>query len=168
MSDTSDTSDIIVVGTGSAGLASALGLAQAGWRVTLIGRPDLRRSARTVALFDRSLRMFENLGLIDRLRPDFAALEVMRIVDDTGSLFRTPPVEFRAGEIGLDVFGENIESHLLLGHMLDAARATPGLTVVDGEVTHAVADETGADVLLDDGRRFRARLLVAADGRKSL
>jgi 2-octaprenyl-6-methoxyphenol hydroxylase len=168
MSDTSDTSDIIVVGTGSAGLASALGLAQAGWRVTLIGRTDLRRSARTVALFDRSLRLFENLGVIDRLRPDFAALEIMRIVDDTGSLFRTPPVEFRAGEIGLDVFGENIESHLLLGHLLDAARATPGLTVIDGEVTHAVVDETGADVLLDDGRRFRARLLVAADGRKSL
>src|SRR6478672_3650271 len=151
MSDTSETSDIIVVGAGAVGLASALGLTQAGWRVTLIGRPDLRRSARTVALFDRSLRLFENLGVLDRLRPDFAALEVMRIVDDTGSLFRTPPVEFRAGEIGLDMFGENIESHLLLGHLLEAARATPGLSVIDGEVTHVLPDETGADVLLDDG-----------------
>ncbi len=161
-------SDIIIVGTGAAGLASALGLAQAGWRVTLVGRPNLRQSARTVALFDRSLRLFENLGVIDRQRPDFAALETMRIVDDTGSLFRTPPVEFRAGEIGLDVFGENIENHLLIGQLLAAARATPGLTLVEGEATHAQSDDTGADLLLDTGERLRARLLVAADGRKSL
>jgi 2-octaprenyl-6-methoxyphenol hydroxylase len=168
MSEADLTGDIIVVGTGAAGFASALGLAQSGWRVALVGRPDLRPTARTVALFDRSLRLFENLGVIDSLRPDFAALETMRIVDDTGSLFRTPPVEFRAGEIGLDVFGENIENHLLLGHLLHAARNTPGLTLVEGEATHALSDETGADVLLDDGRCLRGRLLVAADGRKSL
>jgi 2-octaprenyl-6-methoxyphenol hydroxylase len=161
-------SDIIIVGTGAAGLAAALGLAQAGWRVTLVGRPDLRPSARTVALFDRSLRLFENLGVIVRLRPDFAALETMRIVDDTGSLFRTPPVEFRASEIGLDVFGENIENPLHFGHLLAAARATPGLTLVEAQATHALSDADGADLLLDDGQRLRARLLVAADGRKSL
>jgi 2-octaprenyl-6-methoxyphenol hydroxylase len=161
-------SDIIIVGTGAAGLASALGLAQAGWRVTLVGRHDLRQSARTVALFDGSLRLFENLDVIDRLRPDFAALETMRIVDDTGSLFRTPPVEFRASEIGLDVFGENIENHLLFGHLLAAARDTAGLTLVEAQATHAISDGDGADLLLDDGQRLRARLLVAADGRKSL
>jgi 2-octaprenyl-6-methoxyphenol hydroxylase len=92
----------------------------------------------------------------------------MRIVDDTGSLFRTPPVEFRAGEIGLDVFGENIENHLLIGHLLAVARTTPGLTLVEGEAKHAMSDDDGADVLLDTGKRLRARLLVAADGRKSL
>jgi len=167
MSEAIETSDIIIVGTGAAGLASALALAQAGWRTTLVGRPDLRPTARTVALFDRSLRLFENLGVIERLRPDFAALETMRIVDDTGSLFRTPPVEFRAPEIGLDVFGENIENHLLLAHLLEAVRATPGLTLVDGEATHAMSDETGVDVLLDDGGQLRAGLVVAADGRKS-
>ena len=168
MSEAVQTSDIIVVGAGAAGLAAAMGLAQAGWQVTLIGKPDLAATARTVALLDGSLRLFENLGVLERLRPDFAALETMRIVDDTGSLFRSPPVDFRAGEIGLDVFGENIENRLLVTHLADAARATPGLTFIEGKVVHATPGEALACVTLEDGARYGARLLVAADGRTSL
>jgi len=163
-----ESSDMIVVGAGAAGLTAAIGLAQAGWKVRLIGRPDTGLNARTVALFDGSLRLLENLGLIDTLRSDFAALATMRIVDDTGSLFFVPPVEFHATEIGLDVFGENIENRLLVTRLMAAARKTPGLEIAEGLVTQVIHEPESAEVLLDDGRQFSARLLVAADGRKSL
>ena len=38
----------------------------------------------------------------------------MRLVDDTGRLIRAPEVQFRADEIGLDVFGYNIENRVLV------------------------------------------------------
>jgi 2-octaprenyl-6-methoxyphenol hydroxylase len=167
MSETAQT-DMIVVGAGAAGLTAALGLAQAGWAVTLVGRADLSATARTVALFDGSLKLLQNIGVLDRLRPDFAALETMRIVDDTGSLFRTPPVDFRASEIGLDVFGENIENRHLVRHLADAVRAEPRIKWVEAQVTDAATDETHGHVTLDTGATLSAKLLVSAEGRKSL
>ena len=167
MSGTSE-QDIIIVGAGAAGLTAALALAQAGFSVTLAGRPDLSATARTVALFDGSLKLLHNIGVLDRLRPDFAALETMRIVDDTGSLFRTPPVDFRAGEIGLDVFGENIENRHLVRHLLDAVRQDARITLIETQVVDAAQDETQARVTLDSGAVLSARLLVSAEGRKSL
>lgn len=167
MNDAKDMSEILIVGTGAAGLTAAIVLARAGWPVTIVGRIDTTPSARTVALFDGSLRLLANLDVLDRLRPHFAALETMRIVDDTGSLFRIPPVEFRASEIGLDVFGENIENAILVEQLAEAARGTPGVTLIEGRVGKVELRDDHGSVTLDDGRSFTARLLVAADGRKS-
>lgn len=168
MTDDHLSCDIAVVGAGAAGLVAAIALARAGWRAVLIGQPDAAPTARTVALFDGSLRLLDNLGLLEDLRPDLAALETMRIVDDTGSLFRTPPVEFHAGEIGLDVFGENIENRHLVARLAAAARRRPGLIFIEAQVLRAEHGDASATLVLDDGRRIEARLLVAADGRKSL
>ena len=167
MSETAH-SDIIIVGAGAAGLTAALGLAQAGWPVILIGHADTRATARTVALFDDSLKLLQNLGVLDRLRTDFAALETMRIVDDTGSLFRTPPVDFRASEIALDVFGENIENRNLVAHLSEGVRAQSHIQWIEAKVVDAQANETIAQVTLEDGRILRAKLLVSAEGRSSL
>ena len=78
--DTNTPKDLIIVGAGAAGLTAALGLAQSGWSLTLIGRADLTATARTVALFDGSLKLLHNLQVLNHLRSDFAALETMRIV----------------------------------------------------------------------------------------
>ena len=166
--DTNTPKDLIIVGAGAAGLTAALGLAQSGWSLTLIGRADLKATARTVALFDGSLKLLQNLNVLQRLRPDFAALETMRIVDDTGSLFRTPPVDFRASEIGLDVFGENIENRHLVGHLSDAVRAEPRITWIESQVVSATHDEHAAHVTLEDGTIVSAKLIISAEGRKSL
>lgn len=165
---TTQTDEIIIVGAGAGGLTSALALAQAGRSVTLIGKADLSRTARTVALFDGSLTLLAHLSVLERMRPDFAALETMRIVDDTGSLFRTPPVDFRASEIGLDVFGENIENCRLVAHLLDEARQQSRIHIIEAQVIAASFDATSALVTLDDGRVIGAKLLVAAEGRKSI
>ena len=162
------TQDLIIIGAGAAGLTAALGLAQAGWSLMLIGRADLSATARTVALFDGSLKLLQNIGVLQRLRSDFAALETMRIVDDTGSLFRTPPVDFRASEIGLDVFGENIENRHLVRHLSEAVRQEPRITWIEAQATSATHDADAAHVTLNDGRIFSAKLLISAEGRKSM
>lgn len=159
--------DIVVVGAGAAGLATGLALAQAGRSVIVAGKLALSPNARTVALFDGSLKFLESLGVRQRLERHAAPLETMRIVDDTGSLFRTPPVDFRASEIGLDAFGFNIENHLLVAELAEAARATPGLTLIETLLSDFRFGPDEASALCADGRRLAAKLFIAADGRNS-
>ena len=160
--------EILVAGAGTAGLVAAIALAQSGFATCLVGPLDTRPSARTVALLDGSVRLLENLGLWDAVAPDTAPLAIMRLVDDTGSLFAAPPVDFCAAEIGLEVFGHNIETHRLVAGLADIARKTPGLELVDQRVAKIVFGSQEVSVTCEDGAAFSGKLLVAADGRDSL
>jgi 2-octaprenyl-6-methoxyphenol hydroxylase len=157
--------DVAVVGTGPVGLAAALGFAQAGFSVGLVGPAPSGRDGRTAALLQGSLDLLERLGLWPALAAEAAPLRVMRIIDDTGSLFRPPPVSFRADEIELDAFGWNIENATLTAALAGRVRAT---AAISWHETLAVGFEAGdpARVLFADGS-IEAALVVAADGRRS-
>ena len=93
-----DQSDIAVVGAGPTGLAAALALAHAGARVALLGNPPLpespqRLDTRTAALLQNSIVMLRALGVFDDLEHHAAPLLAIRIIDDTGGLFRAPDVK---------------------------------------------------------------------------
>lgn len=159
--------DILIVGAGAAGLSAGIALARAGRRVTIVGELDLRPTARTVALFEASLVFYESIGLLEAIAAQSAPLEIMRIVDDTGSLFRLPQRDFRAREIGLDQFGYNIENRDLVRLLADAARATPGLTLHEGRLTNFAFETDAVSARAPTGEEIRAALMIAADGRRS-
>jgi len=164
---TEETFDIAVVGAGAVGLSAALAFARDGYRTALIGNLDTRRDGRTVALLNGSIRFLDALGAWPLLRSEAAPLETMRIIDDTGSLFRPPPVAFSAAEIGLDAFGWNIENVTLVEKLAELGRSFERLTMFP---QHAAGYEAGADfasIALAEGPRVRACLVVAADGRNS-
>lgn len=159
--------DIAIVGAGAVGLAAALALAGEGWRVTVIGSTAVPRNGRTVALLDGSWQMLAGLGVTNALADRAAPLSVMRLVDDTGSLFRQPPVEFRASEIGLEAFGWNVENADLVEALAEEARRRPGITLVDAMVSDIL---DGADFVTLSGSELpaiAARLVIGADGRNS-
>ncbi len=162
-----DPVDIAIVGAGPVGLAAALALSAEGRSVALLGPVTTPRDGRTVALLDSSWRLLAGFGLRDALLEKAAPLAVMRIVDDSGSLFRQPPVEFRASEIGLEAFGWNIENADLTAVLAEEAGRRPGLRLLPGLVR---AIEPGSDHVALSGDGFaplRARLVVGADGRDS-
>ncbi len=155
---------ILISGAGVVGLALAVGLARTGWTVTLVGPHDASRNGRTVALLDGSVRMLGALGVWADVERSAAPLAVMRLVDDTGSLFRGPPVEFRAAEVGLPAFGYNVENAALLETLERVAREMPGLERVDGYFARSRLDGGALQIETEDGVERRASLLVAADG----
>jgi len=164
---TESTYNIAVVGAGAVGLSAAMAFARDGFKTVLVGALDVRRDGRTVALLNGSVRFLEALGVWPALAREAAPLETMRIIDDTGSLFRPPPASFRAAEIGLDAFGWNIENITLVERLAEAAKACESLTLVPEFATGFETDQTEALLTLADGRTIRAGLVVAADGRNS-
>jgi 2-octaprenyl-6-methoxyphenol hydroxylase len=101
------------------------------------------------------------------LQAEAAPLRALRLIDDTETLFPPCPVEFRAGEIGLDAFGWNIENDTMADALAAEVARVPG-------VEHIVSGVTGYDFAgdavrarLTDGRAVSARLVIGADGRDS-
>jgi 2-octaprenyl-6-methoxyphenol hydroxylase len=161
-----DPVDIAIVGAGAVGLSAALALSLEGRSVALVGPLATPRDGRTVALFDGSWRMLRGLGLEAALGEKAAPLRVMRLVDDSGSLFRQPPVAFRATEIGLDAFGWNVENADLTAILAEKAAALPGLRMIPGFVG-AIEPEADGVRLTGEGFALKARLVAGADGRNS-
>lgn len=161
-------SDVTVVGGGAAGLSAALGLAQAGLSVHLLGAPaTIRDDGRSAALFQTSLDFLATLGIGPALQDRAACLRAIRIVDLTGGLVRAPTTTFRALEIGQDAFGWNIANADILAVMLDAARQQPGLTLSDAQFRGFRTAGDGLVVEMEDGTTHETSLLVGADGQNS-
>ena len=159
--------DIVVAGTGPAGLIAALGLAHAGFAVALAGPPVNMSDRRTTALMKPSLDFLSALGLLDDLKANGAPLRAMRIADATGRLLRSPTVTFRAAEIGEELFGLNVPNRDLLA-ILDAATAkAAAVRRVEALVSRWTLDDRAVKAEFDDGNVVEARLAVAADGRHS-
>jgi 2-octaprenyl-6-methoxyphenol hydroxylase len=162
-----DQVDIAIVGAGAVGLAAALTLARTGRSVAVFGPAQAQRDGRTVALLDGSWRLLGELGLMESLADRSAPLAVMRLVDDTGSLFRQPPVEFRASEVGLEAFGWNVENATLVEALAAKVRENGAISHVTGLVSEITEDKSGVTLAGDGFAPLRARLVVGADGRQS-
>lgn len=165
---TASSFDIAIVGTGLPGLAAALGFAQQGLGVALIGpRPQLHRPSQA-APFDRRIYALAPacIALLDRLgvwasvdQERVCPVERMRVFGDDGD------------ELTFDAYAATVErlaticeeSELL--RVLDAACGfQPGIKRLASTFSslHAAPDAIG--VALTDGSSAQARLLVGADG----
>ena len=161
------TTDIIVAGTGPAGLISAIALGRAGFDVTLVGPAIAAHDRRTTALMKPSLDTLAALGIREALAAGSAPLRVMRIVDATDRLVRAPTVTFRASEIGEDAFGLNIPNAHMLEVLQVALDREASVTRIETLVDEWRPTADSVEAVLPDGRLVGARLAVAADGRGS-
>ena len=158
----------IVVGGGPAGLTAAIALAGGGLATVLVGKRPARPDNRTTALFAGSVTALQTLGVWDLCAAQAAPLKIMRIVDDTGRLWRAPEVKFAAEEIGLEAFGYNIENTHLVAALEQRAGALADLRLVEDEVRSVEPADDAVTVTLKSGGPLRAPLVIAADGRRSL
>lgn len=159
--------EVIVVGAGPAGLATALGLAARGVPTALVTGPDRGADHRTTALLEGSVRILEDFGLWADLEPRAAPLRDMRIADATRRLVRAPEVTFRSAEIGLSTFGYNIENDALRNGLLAKAMQQPNLHIARTALERIDFAPDALTLHLADGSTLLGRLVVGADGRQS-
>jgi 2-octaprenyl-6-methoxyphenol hydroxylase len=165
---TTQTTPAAVIGGGPAGLVAALALAHFGMPAVLVAPQPGGVDNRTTALMRPSVTALTILGAWPRCRDHAAPLRVMRIVDDTGRLWRAPEVRFEAAEIGLDAFAWNIENRRLVAALWEQVAAAPALTHVAASATSLEIGPSGVTVALADGSALRCQLVIAADGRNSI
>lgn len=163
--------DLAVVGAGVAGLAAALGAAQLGLKVALIG-PDARAFAPTEAVpFDARIYALapSAIDLLERLKawPQMDTARVqsvarMRVFGDAGS-----ELTFDAYQAALERLAAIVEEGELARVLAAACSYAPGITRLRASFTRLQREAGAARVELDDGAALDARLVVGADGAQS-
>ena len=159
---------VTVAGTGPAGMIAALALSRAGFSVHLAGPAPNLRDGRTTALMSPALAFLADIGVLSEIEPESAPLRVMRIVDGTRRLVRSPVVTFHAGEIGEAYFGLNVPNRALNKALETAVRDRPEIRWHEAMVERWGIAEDRVTAHLNDGSELSAALAVAADGRHSL
>lgn len=166
-----DTTDLLIVGAGPAGLALAAALADAGLRITLLEQQPREaidapvEDGREIALTHRARRIMTTLGLWAALPPEaIAPLREARVLDGD------EPQALRFATHGSEdeALGWLVPNHLIRRAALTAALQRPTVQLLcDARVTALDRDGTAARVTLADGRQLQAPLVVAADSRFS-
>ena len=164
----SEAAAAIVVGGGPAGLTAAIALSLGGKSTVLVGKRPARADNRTTALLAGSVTALSTLGVWEHCAAQAAPLKTMRIVDDTGRLWRAPEVKFEASEIDLEAFGYNIENRHLVAALETFAGTLANLRMIDDEVAAVEPVGDAVTVSLKSGARLAASLVIGADGRRSL
>ena len=167
MNDVPALFDVAVIGGGPAGVAVAIALAQRGANTALIARRAPYADNRTTALLGDTVDFLQRLDVWSRCQDQAAALQTMRLVDDTGRLIRAPEVRFSSLEIGLDQFGYNIQNRALMVALEERAAQLPNLARFDDEADAIGPEESIVAVRSFGGKSLSARLVVGADGRQS-
>jgi ubiquinone biosynthesis UbiH/UbiF/VisC/COQ6 family hydroxylase len=163
--------DIAVVGAGVAGLAAAVGSAQLGLRVVLVGPRAAVRRAEAAAPFDvriyalapATVALLQQLKVWPAVEPTrVQPVTKMRVFGDAGN-----ELCFDAYQASLASLATIVEESELLRALGAAAAFAQGLERVEAPFDSLHPGENGSRLRLADGRAIEARLVLAADGARS-
>ena len=170
------THDVVISGGGIAGLTAAAAFGTAGFSVVCVDpappvteRDDAKADMRSTAMLQPARAVLESAGLWEPLSPHASPLQVMRIVDAGGPEPEARLTkEFDAAELSDQPFGWNFPNWLLRREMVARLEALDNVDFRPGLAATALfTRESEARVRLSDGSRLTARLVIAADGRRS-
>jgi len=171
----SHTTQVIVVGGGPAGAATAFHLARAGVHVTVLDRAHFPRDKPcSEYMSPQASRILDEMGVLERIERSGAAhLAGMRVRAPNGTAFHGRYAEVD-GFRGYSDRGLALRRTILDNLLLDRARAV-GAVVREGvRVTDLRRDSsgrvTGVDAIDEDGERrtLSAPIVVGADGLRSV
>ncbi len=163
--------DVIVVGGGVVGAATALALARDGFAVQLVEarqpRPwqaEAELDLRVFALAPSSARLLDQLGVWAAIRDARAcAYRGMEVRDDDSGA----ELEFDAATRGRDSLGWIVENGLLVDRLWQALREADVHCHCPARVEEVRWRDDHVQIDLSSGERLKSRLLVAADGAAS-
>ncbi len=167
----SDDVELLIAGGGLTGLLLGVTCAGAGLTVAIVDRQDPAAlladdfDGRGSAISYGSHKVLEAIGLWPDIAPDAEPILEIRVADGDSPLF----LHYDHRELGTGVpLGYIVENRILRRSLADRVRSIPNLLFLAPLAVGSVSTTAfGATATLSDGRRMRARLVAAADGRQS-
>ncbi|BAJ03362.1 FAD-dependent oxidoreductase [Shewanella violacea] len=165
------TKDVVILGGGMIGAATAIGLAQLGLSVTVIEafRPEAYSSEQAIDLRVSAIsvtteKLLDNLGALESLtqmrRAPYLGLETWEL---EGCITR-----FHADSLGVSHLGHIVENRLIQLALWEQFESLDNLELLcPRSLASFSRSEHGVCVTLDNGQRLDAKLLVGADGANS-
>jgi 2-octaprenyl-6-methoxyphenol hydroxylase len=169
-----DSADLLIIGGGFTGMTLACAVAGAGVRALVVDRAAPERvleagfDGRSSAIAHGSQQVLRAVGLWPRIADRVEPILEIRVSDGRSPLFLHYDHRELPGAAGERPFGFMVENRdlraALFAHIADCpeARLLTGVAITGLE-----RGPEGVEAALSDGRRVRAALAVAADGRNS-
>jgi len=161
--------DLLISGGGLAGMTMAIAAAGAGLRSVVVERMD--PAALTDTAFDgrcsaiayASWRLFEATGIAPLIEEHQPILDI-RVTDGDSPLF----LHYDHRELGEGPFGQMVENRAIRKALFARAAEMDEITLLapDGLIDTRFS-ATGVQARTSGGRNIRARLCIAAEGRRS-
>lgn len=163
--------DVAVVGGGLVGAASAVALSRQGLQVVLLdnkpadtGMVGEEWDSRIYAITPGNIAWLKSLNVWDRMdQARICSIQRMQVWGDANSR----PLQFDAYDTNVAELGVTLESGRLLKALWEEMQAQ-NVEVLAGAGCEAISmGAEAASLILADGSRLNARLIVAADGGNS-
>ena len=156
------TEDVLIVGGGIGGLTAAIALRKAGIPVRVFEQaPALREVGAGVSLWPNAMRALTGLGLRDRILGDHVPMDRIVVRRRDGTVLVRLREPGRWPEPGICVHRATLQRVL--------AEAVPDDRLhLDRRLARFEADADGVTAVFADGSTARGRLLVGADGIRSI
>nr|WP_063908709.1 UbiH/UbiF/VisC/COQ6 family ubiquinone biosynthesis hydroxylase [Acetobacter malorum] len=165
--------DVCIIGAGPVGASLACRLAAEAIRVAIVDCADLppmehpNFDGRAYAIAAGPKRLLEEAGIWQNLPLPSCPIEDILVTDGrpgepASSLF----LEFTRDDAH-QPFGWMVEARALRMALNATLHTLPSITVLAPAKVQVTRKPEGADIRLQDGRSFKASLVVAADGRNS-
>jgi len=170
--------DVVIAGGGMVGAALACALAEQGFSITLLERrePDRRWLAdshdiRVSAISRASQNIFRNLQAWTRMtRLRVTPYEQMHVWEsgNTTILPWAAAIHFHAADTGEPNLGHIIENRVIQYALWEQMQTLKNIEIrCPASISSLVLDEESPRIVLNDGTRMSASLIVAADGARS-
>ncbi len=175
------TGDLLVMGGGMAGLSFAIAVAQAGLNVIVLEQSNPAElledphDGRSSAIAQGPAEIWKMTGVWEAVKADAQPIEDIRVSDGPSQLFlhyAHKDLGLHGKEGGLLPLGYIIQNQAIRRALFTVEKTVENLTLVPNARLkgpgNIVQTKRHVEVTLQDGRRFSAPLLVAADGRGSM
>lgn len=164
----SATTDVLVVGGGIAGLATALGLSKASASVTVVEQePDFHEVGAGLELAPNGTRVLAEWGLLDKMTEMGVRPRSLVIKDATDGTELTR--QNLTGEFATRYGGPYLVAHRsdLLSILLRAVRSAGVRLITNERIERVETHDQTALATATSGNTYEARLVIAADGLSS-
>ncbi|XVF10903.1 hypothetical protein REPUB_Repub07fG0223400 [Reevesia pubescens] len=155
--------DIVIVGAGIAGLATAVSLRRLGIGSLVLEQAEsLRTGGTSLTLFKNGWRVLDAIGVADSLRSQFLEIQGMVVKSEDGRELRS--FKFKDEDQTQEV--RAVERRILLETL--ANELPPEAVQFSSKLAKIESNENGETLLeLTDGTRLLAKIVIGCDGIRS-